>query len=84
MTGSRAIRCTAAATASRCALERAETSHSSSARASRPATRAQLIVPNAASCAQRGSCELVPEIYLRIEMCGAAGVKEMYRYTLEA
>jgi hypothetical protein len=40
MTGSRAIRCRADATASRCVLKRAETPDPSSVRASRPATRA--------------------------------------------
>ena len=51
MTGSRAIQLNAAATASRCALERAGTPDPSSLRASRAATRPYLIVPNAANCA---------------------------------
>jgi hypothetical protein len=66
MTGSQAIRHIAAATASRCALERAGTPDTSYVRASQPAIRAQLIVPNAA-CSS-----------------GRHGLKNMYRYTLEA
>ena len=72
MTWSRAIRCRADATASRCVLQRAETPDPSSVRASRPATRAyKLVVPNVASCAKRGTEKLVPEAFSRTEVYGA-------------